>query len=121
LEITQERRRVQMEHNAAHGITPRSVRRGVQQSLVYAQRQEDPVSVAEAKGDEDVAAVIADLEEEMLEAAGRLQFERAALLRDQIEALKGGNAAAKRMGPRKHSSGNPRYKPTATRSLGKRK
>ncbi len=121
LEITQERRRVQMEHNAAHGITPRSVRRGVQQSLVYAQRQEDPVSVAEAKGDEDVAAVIAELEEEMLEAAGRLQFERAALLRDQIEALKGGNAAAKRMGPRKHSSGNPRYKPTAKRSLGKRK
>ena len=117
LEVTQERRRVQMEHNAAHGITPRSVRRGVQQSLVYAQKTEDPVSVAEAGGDADVAAVIAELEEEMLDAAGKLQFERAAMLRDQIDALKGGDAAARFKGPRKYSAGNPKYKP-AKRSVG---
>jgi excinuclease ABC subunit B len=34
--------------------------------------------------------VIAELEEEMQEAAGRLEFERAAVLRDQIDALKSG-------------------------------
>jgi excinuclease ABC subunit B len=40
---------------------------------------------------DDVAAVIAELEEEMQEAAGRLEFERAALLRDQVNALKSGD------------------------------
>jgi excinuclease ABC subunit B len=39
---------------------------------------------------EDVAGVIAELEEEMQEAAAKLEFERAALLRDQIDALKSG-------------------------------
>jgi excinuclease ABC subunit B len=41
--------------------------------------------------EEDVKAVIAELEDEMAEAAGKLEFERAALLRDQIEALKSGD------------------------------
>jgi len=38
-----------------------------------------------------VTAVIAELENEMLEASAKLEFERAAVLRDQIEALKTGN------------------------------
>jgi excinuclease ABC subunit B len=38
-----------------------------------------------------VATVIAELEDEMQEAAGRLEFERAAGLRDQINALKSGD------------------------------
>jgi excinuclease ABC subunit B len=41
-----------------------------------------------SEGDEDVAAVISSLEEEMLEAARNLEFEKAALLRDQIAVLK---------------------------------
>ncbi len=52
----------------------------------------DVVNVAEAGGDEDVAVVLAELETEMLEAAGNLEFERAAVLRDQIDALKSGEA-----------------------------
>jgi excinuclease ABC subunit B len=47
-------------------------------------------AVAESSAD-DVAAVIAELEDEMQEAAGRLEFERAALLRDQINSLKSGD------------------------------
>ncbi len=43
-----------------------------------------------AEDPSDVAAVIAELEEEMQEAAGRLEFEKAALIRDQIDALKSG-------------------------------
>jgi excinuclease ABC subunit B len=39
-----------------------------------------------------VATVLAELEQEMLDAANRLEFERAAILRDQIEALKSGKA-----------------------------
>ncbi len=91
LEISEHRRNRQMAYNLEHGITPRSVQRGLQKSLHYRQTQAaDPVSVAESGGDQEVAAVLAELEEEMLEAARKLQFERAALLRDQIEALKGG-------------------------------
>jgi excinuclease ABC subunit B len=45
-----------------------------------------------AEGDDaDVAAVIAELEEEMQEAAGKLEFERAAVIRDQINSLKSGD------------------------------
>ena len=40
--------------------------------------------------DVDVAAVIAELEAEMLEAAQKLEFEKAATLRDQIEMLQAG-------------------------------
>ncbi|MDP0498575.1 MAG: excinuclease ABC subunit UvrB [Verrucomicrobiota bacterium JB022] len=94
LRITQERREKQIAHNLEHGITPRSVKRGLQKSLHYVDRDQlDPISVAEAQGDGDVAAVIAELESEMLEAAEKLEFERAALLRDQIDMLKNGGTA----------------------------
>ncbi len=64
------------------GQPARSVRRhGRQRAAVEA--------VAETV--DDVAAVIAELEEEMQEAAGRLEFERAAVMRDQINALKSGD------------------------------
>ena len=44
-----------------------------------------------AEAIDDVAAVIAELEEDMQEASDKLEFERAALLRDQIKALKSGD------------------------------
>ena len=90
LEITNSRRDKQMAYNRKHGVTPKSVKRADQASLHYSDRRTtaDPVNVAEARGDEDVAAVISELEGEMLEAANELEFERAALLRDQISALK---------------------------------
>ncbi|MFZ5493828.1 MAG: excinuclease ABC subunit UvrB [Verrucomicrobiota bacterium] len=85
------RREKQLAYNREHGITPRSVKRGVQASLhVYDGRDRDgTAAVAEAV--DDVQAVIADLEDEMQEAANKLEFERAALLRDQIHALKTGD------------------------------
>jgi excinuclease ABC subunit B len=113
LEVTDERRRKQIAHNEAHGITPRSVRRGIQQSLHPRSAETttaDPLSVAEAKGDREVAAVIAELEEEMLAAARDLQFERAAILRDQIDVLRGGATA-------KSSHGRVSY----TRKQGRRR
>ena len=89
-EVTR-RRAKQLAYNSAHGITPRSVKRGVQASLhTYdGSGTETAVAVAESAG--DVAVVIAELEDEMQEAANKLEFERAALLRDQINLLKGGN------------------------------
>ncbi|MGF1448239.1 MAG: excinuclease ABC subunit UvrB [Opitutales bacterium] len=93
LEITNARREKQMAFNQAHGITPRSVRRGDQSSLhVPTDDEPDPVSLEQAGGDAEVAKVLAELESEMLEAAKELDFERAAVLRDQIEALKSGRS-----------------------------
>jgi excinuclease ABC subunit B len=89
IEVTTARRERQIAYNTEHGITPKSVKRALQASLHYLRKETaDPVSVAEAHGDEDVATIIAELEDEMLAAAADLQFERAAVLRDQIEALR---------------------------------
>jgi excinuclease ABC subunit B len=68
------------------------VKRAAQASLhVYDGSGERGEEVAVAENADDVAAVIAELEEEMQDAAGRLEFERAAILRDQINALKTGD------------------------------
>jgi excinuclease ABC subunit B len=93
LEVTRYRREKQLAYNREHGITPRSVKRSAQASLhVYdgTERGPEPLAVAEG-ADADVAAVIAELEEEMQEAAGKLEFERAAVIRDQINTLKSGD------------------------------
>ncbi len=91
IEETKRRREKQMAYNAEHGITPRSVKRAAQASLhVYDGTGEDRNAVVVAENVDDVAAVIAELEDEMQEAANRLEFERAALLRDQIATLKSG-------------------------------
>ena len=90
MEVTRARRLKQVAYNTEHGITPRSVRRAAQASLQNydgsGQRNEPAVT----ESSEDVAAVIAELEDEMQEAAGRLEFEKAAVLRDQIDSLKSG-------------------------------
>jgi excinuclease ABC subunit B len=66
------------------------VKRGVQASLhVYDGQQKDGI-LAVAESADEVAAVIAELEDEMQTAANKLEFERAALLRDQIKSLKSG-------------------------------
>ncbi len=92
LEIVRYRREKQIAYNQEHGITPRSVKRSAQASLhVYDGTGEKEDLVAAESGVDDVAAVIAELENDMTAAAGRLEFERAAVLRDQINALKSGD------------------------------
>ena len=90
LNISEYRRRKQTEHNEKHGITPQSVKRAVQDSLrVYVRGKEVESSVLKESGrDLDTVNVIRELEEEMQEAAQKLEFERAALIRDQINELK---------------------------------
>ena len=89
LEVTRNRRKKQEAYNARHGITPRGVKRGDQTSLHLYKTSDktDALSVAETDPD-CIDTVIAELETEMLDASNKLQFERAAVLRDQIELLK---------------------------------
>ena len=93
LDVTAYRRTRQIAYNQEHGITPRGIRRAAQASLhTYdgsgAGRTE---TAAVGESPDEVAIVIAELEEEMQEAASRLEFERAAGIRDQINALKSGD------------------------------
>jgi excinuclease ABC subunit B len=95
--ITEYRRTKQSEYNEQHGITPKSVRRAVQESLhmMLRGRQLEESVVREAGGDFNLTEVLRELEEEMQLAAANLEYERAALLRDQILELKNGTGLTK--------------------------
>jgi len=95
IEVTAYRRERQEAYNAEHGITPKSIRRGIQSSLIYKGKKEESNLVAETLGTDERKQVIAEMEQEMLQAAESLEFERAALLRDQISLLKSGKDSTK--------------------------
>ena len=103
--ITDYRRAKQIEHNEEHGITPQSVKRAVQESLhvTLSGGDIDEKVVRDAGEDFDIVAVIKELQGEMQEAASKLEFEKAALLRDQIGELKAqmGEGDGKKKGGRK--------------------
>jgi excinuclease ABC subunit B len=90
LAVTEYRRQKQIAYNREHNITPRSVSRAVEESLAtYETNREEAAGVLrDAKMDVDLTETISELESEMLKAAEDLQFEKAALLRDQIKELK---------------------------------
>jgi excinuclease ABC subunit B len=90
LAVTEYRRQKQIAYNQEHHITPRSVSRAVEESLaVYESKREAGASVLkDAAMDVDLTETISELETEMLAAAENLEFEKAALLRDQIKELK---------------------------------
>jgi len=98
LDETRRRRELQVAHNVEHGITPRSVVKSTEQVRFITR-------VADARGERetqrrvaervsgyekemDTAALLAMLEQQMKEAAGALDFEAAAALRDQIFELR---------------------------------
>ena len=84
------RREKQIEHNKQNNITPRSVTRAVEESLGNRQDATNKATMLlrETSDNFDVTEMIRELEKEMLEAAGNLEFEKAALLRDQVNQLK---------------------------------
>jgi excinuclease ABC subunit B len=90
LAVSDYRRQRQLAYNQEHHITPRSVIRAVEESLAVYQntrRQADMV-LREAGGNFDLTETLRSLQEEMIEASNNLEFEKAALLRDQIRELK---------------------------------
>ena len=97
MSISDYRRAKQMEYNEKHGITPQTVRRAVQESLHTILRGRDIAAsvVREAGGDFNLTELLRELEGEMQQASANLEFERAALLRDQIMEVKSGAGISK--------------------------
>jgi len=91
---TNRRRAIQIAHNEEHGITPKSIERAVTdivQSLRASQPQPQQVrEQPKPATKEERLAAIRELEEQMLAAADRLEFELAANLRDEIRELRKG-------------------------------
>jgi excinuclease ABC subunit B len=87
---TEYRRTKQLAYNQEHNITPKSVKRELQLSLAELTKARDIEAsvVRESGGDYQTAELLRELEGEMIEAAENLQFEKAAILRDQIAELK---------------------------------
>ena len=90
LRITKNHRTKQIAYNKAHHITPKSEKRAINEAVyVYSEAKKTERAVVNATPEKfDVAETIAALQEEMVQAADALEFERAAYLRDQIKALK---------------------------------
>ena len=97
MSISDYRRSKQMEYNEKHGITPQTVRRAVQESLhtILRGREIAASVIQEAGGDFNLTELLRELEEEMQQASANLEFERAALLRDQIMEVKSGAGLTK--------------------------
>jgi excinuclease ABC subunit B len=94
---TERRRRLQMEYNQRHGITPRTIRKAVQDIIVRKKREEREVeseSIETIKKGYNLLVpaqrkkLIAQLERMMHEHAKNLEFEQAAVVRDEIENIK---------------------------------
>jgi excinuclease ABC subunit B len=95
--ISDYRRSKQLEYNEKHGITPKTVTRAIQESLhtILKGREIAASVVNESGGDFNLTELLRELEEEMQAASANLEFERAALLRDQIMEVKSGSGISK--------------------------
>ena len=91
MDLTEHRRNKQTAYNAEHGITPQAIQNRIQDSLGHLKKDAEELEehiVRETGESRDMNQTIREIEQEMLEAAEKLEFERAALLRDQLYELK---------------------------------
>ena len=90
IDTTTARRKFQDEYNKAHGITPHSASRNIEESLHV---EDDGEIYKRGKNLEKMpaserAAIVKELRKQMLEAAAQLEFEKAAALRDEIAKMR---------------------------------
>lgn len=101
IDETSRRREIQIKYNAEHGITPQTVQKAIRASLESEVKARKTAQEAIHANDSqfDQTEIVRLLEEEMLQAAQNLEFERAAQLRDKIAEIKGTPTIASPNGP----------------------
>ena len=91
---TERRREIQMAYNEAHGITPVTIDKEIRDLISELDDDDEKptdslgVEISETTSEEEIHTLIADLTNQMQEAAANLEFEKAATLRDGIAELK---------------------------------
>ena len=97
MEVTENRRARQASYNQQHGITPKSVIRAEQESLqtLLQGKQVENAILGGQGNDFDLTEFLRDLEKQMKTASSKLEFEKAALLRDQIHEIQKGSGYEK--------------------------
>lgn len=92
IDETDRRREVQEAYNQAHGITPQTIKKSVKNLIETTKVAEEPAEYKTKAGakmsDNEKQELITTLEKEMREASRKLEFERAAKLRDMLVELK---------------------------------
>ncbi len=94
IEETNRRRAIQQQYNETHHITPHTVHKAITDIFdqAYQSPEGEPMQVAEVPvgfgPEDDIESLIRDLETQMQIAAKDLAFEKAALIRDRIKALR---------------------------------
>ena len=93
IDETNRRRSIQMAYNEEHGITPQTIQKSVRELIEATKVAEEEDSYYESRAKNEMTAkerkeYIKRLEKEMREAATRLEFEKAAILRDRVLELK---------------------------------
>ena len=83
---TNRRREIQLKYNEEHGITPKTINKSVRDTI-KATVLEDVSSEYDIKKDENIEEIITKLTDEMLKCASKMEFEKAAELRDKIKEL----------------------------------
>lgn len=89
IDETERRRKIQLQYNQEHNITPQTIRKEIRKSLSEQIKARHTAREAIRLGETeyDRTEMAAQIEREMLEAAGALDFEKAAMLRDQLKEL----------------------------------
>jgi len=94
IDETSRRRKIQLEYNREHGIVPETIRKEVREILAELRPQRADALSSRVRIDAkrmskmELHTVVASLEEEMLDLAAKLEFEKAAEIRDMIRTLK---------------------------------
>ncbi len=92
IEETERRRRIQEEWNRIHGVVPETIQKDIDEYFIYERDYLDLTSISEDRekylSEKSRKEKIKKLEKEMKEAVEKLEFERAAMIRDELKKLK---------------------------------
>ena len=88
IDETNRRRGIQAQYNKKHHITPKTIEKNIKSIVDHEINPEIPMDFSKLESLEDIAGYIKQKEKEMKDAARAMEFERAALIRDEISTLR---------------------------------